>query len=375
VEILDFIKSTIFNIPGWRTNRKIVVFESDDWGSQRMPSKKYFDALIAKGIRVDQSKYDSLDSLEKKEDLELLFDVLQQNESDSNSAPKFTFNAVMGNPDYEAIKESQFEKYVFEPFQLSYEKYYGEDNLPLWKEAMVAGLMKAQFHAKEHLNVALWMRDLKNGHTQTRIAFDHHFYGLKTKTSSFKQKSYLEAYHSENEKELVDKKEILNDGLNMFERNFGFKSATFIACNYVWPSALENTLSSLGIIGIQGQRAQLDPLFGTNKKKVNYHFTGQKNQYGQYYTIRNILFEPYLNQNWDWVNNAMKQIKTSFFWQKPAIISTHRINYASQLSIQNRDQSLAKLDLLFKKIKIQFPDVEFMSSDELINTIESSKKH
>lgn len=26
------------NLPGWRTNRKIVVIESDDWGSIRMPS-------------------------------------------------------------------------------------------------------------------------------------------------------------------------------------------------------------------------------------------------------------------------------------------------------------------------------------------------
>lgn len=64
------LKSTIsrnlVNIPGFRTNRKIVVIESDDWGSIRMASQKSFNRLLAKGIRVDNSLYDSLDSLEKK---------------------------------------------------------------------------------------------------------------------------------------------------------------------------------------------------------------------------------------------------------------------------------------------------------------------
>mgnify|MGYP000999890125 CR=1 FL=1 len=36
----------IINIPGWRTNRKIVVIESDDWGSVRMRSREVYDRLI-----------------------------------------------------------------------------------------------------------------------------------------------------------------------------------------------------------------------------------------------------------------------------------------------------------------------------------------
>ena len=59
------------NLPGWCTNRKIVVIESDDWGSIRMPSEFAYSNLLNKGIDVDKSYlYDTLDSLEKKEDLE-----------------------------------------------------------------------------------------------------------------------------------------------------------------------------------------------------------------------------------------------------------------------------------------------------------------
>ena len=67
----EHILRNIINTFGYKTNRKIVVFESDDWGSIRMPSKFAYSNLLNKGIDVDKSYlYDTLDSLEKKEDLE-----------------------------------------------------------------------------------------------------------------------------------------------------------------------------------------------------------------------------------------------------------------------------------------------------------------
>ena len=67
----EHILRNIINTFGYKTNRKIVVFESDDWGSFRMPSKFDYSNLLKKGIDVDKSfLYDTLDSLEKKEDLE-----------------------------------------------------------------------------------------------------------------------------------------------------------------------------------------------------------------------------------------------------------------------------------------------------------------
>ena len=62
---------TITNVLAFKTNGKILVFESDDWRSFRMPSKFDYSNLLKKGIDVDKSfLYDTLDSLEKKEDLE-----------------------------------------------------------------------------------------------------------------------------------------------------------------------------------------------------------------------------------------------------------------------------------------------------------------
>lgn len=38
MSLKQFITHNLLNIPGWHTNRRIVVIESDDWGSVSMPS-------------------------------------------------------------------------------------------------------------------------------------------------------------------------------------------------------------------------------------------------------------------------------------------------------------------------------------------------
>lgn len=123
------MKSHLINIPGWRTDRKIVVFESDDWGAIRMPSKKAYHELLEKGIRVDQSVYDSKDCLENKKDFELLCEVLS-NHQRANSQPVFTLNTVLGNPDFDKIKEDKFSKFYHEHFLSPTKNIPG----PIWNQ-------------------------------------------------------------------------------------------------------------------------------------------------------------------------------------------------------------------------------------------------
>ena len=66
----------LLNVPGWHTRRKILVIESDDWGSVRMPSKEVYDEFMRRGIPVDKDPYCRFDNLATTEDLEALFDVL-----------------------------------------------------------------------------------------------------------------------------------------------------------------------------------------------------------------------------------------------------------------------------------------------------------
>ena len=100
------------NLIGRRTNRKIVIIESDDWGSIRMPSKKIYNHLISSGIKVDECPYNRYDALESEVDLSNLFDVLTSIKDIKGNFPVVTANMVVANPDFERIKKSKFQKYT-----------------------------------------------------------------------------------------------------------------------------------------------------------------------------------------------------------------------------------------------------------------------
>ena len=57
------LNRNLSNIPGWSTKRKIVVIESDDWGSIRMSSKKAFQNLENAGISLAKNHYNTNDAL------------------------------------------------------------------------------------------------------------------------------------------------------------------------------------------------------------------------------------------------------------------------------------------------------------------------
>ncbi|MEJ2636735.1 MAG: hypothetical protein P8184_15760, partial [Calditrichia bacterium] len=62
---------------GWRTRHKIVVIESDDWGTIRTSSRRAYDDLLRRGFRMNQSPLGA-DSLESSQDLIQLFAVLAE---------------------------------------------------------------------------------------------------------------------------------------------------------------------------------------------------------------------------------------------------------------------------------------------------------
>lgn len=104
------------NLSGWRTDRKIVVIESDDWGSIRMSGRDAYEAALKAGYHVDARPYERYDSLASAEDLAALFDVLRRFRDNNGRHPVVTANAVAANPDFEKIEKSGFREYAYEPF-------------------------------------------------------------------------------------------------------------------------------------------------------------------------------------------------------------------------------------------------------------------
>lgn len=367
--MIKSLKSTfsrnITNARGWKTNRKILVIESDDWGSIRMPGKKIYSQLKETRIGKSLSLFDSLDSLERREDFQKMLELADEFRDSKNNPLVITLNTIMQNPNFQKIKETGYNEFHGISFFQSYQDYYGENLEDLWKMGNEEKLIKPQFHAREHLNEFLWLKDLREGNKDARIAFDHCFFALKTTTSSKLRSHYLAAYFSETEEEYQQVRRNTIEGLEMFEKIFGFSSKSFIACNYTWPKELEKVLSENGVKSIQSQFGNNITDFKNGIRRTKRFYTGKKNKSNQVFTVRNVVFEPFMDPGRNWVDSAMKEIENAFLWKKPAIISTHRINFAGEMNAGIRDNNLMLLKGLITRVLKKYPDIEFMSSDQL----------
>lgn len=361
-----FVRSLI-SLPGFKTNRKIVVIESDDWGSVRMPSREVYDYLLRHGYQVDNLSFNRYDSLACETDLSLLFDVLYSVKDKNNNPAIITANTIVANPDFLKIKASDYQRYYYEPFTETLKHYSShQGSFKLWQEGMSAGVFRPQFHGREHLNVNRWMTALQNDTGKARFACDLGMFDFSEGTQ-VSENTYVDALNFESEDEINFQKDSISNGLQMFQDIFGYKSATFIAPCYIWSTELEPLLASKAVRGIQGSWYQLQPTIGKNTKfKKKFHYLGQKNKNNQNYLVRNIHFEPSENLQFDWISDVFQKIKLAFFWHKPVIISSHRLNFIGSVDPDNRERNLRLFAELLKGIVDKWPDVEFMSSDQLL---------
>ena len=364
------------NHSGWKTNRKIVVIESDDWGSIRMPSVEAYENMKKRGVPVDNSPYCKFDTLASESDLEYLFDLLASFNDQSGNHPVITANCVVSNPDFDRIEKSKFVSYFCETIEDTFKNYPDHHRcLGLWKEANALRIFHPQSHGKEHLNRMYWLELLRNGHADFKAAFNEKYWGLSREVFPGMKRSVQASFDMENKDDSIEHARAVTEGLNLFEELFGYRSESFIANNYIWSKELNKVLYDNGVYYLQGMKYQKLPIYNRARRKLIRRYIGEKNEYGQYHLIRNCTFEPSLKEDhFDSVGECLNGIKTAFLWNRPAIICSHRINYVGHLNADNRNRNLKKLERLIKEIMTTWPDVEFLSSDQLGRIIKRDDK-
>ena len=370
------ISHTLLNLPGWHTRRKIVVIESDDWGSIRMPSKEVYNKFLEKGIRVDKDPYCRYDSLATPDDLEALFEVLSSVKDKNGKPAVLTANTVTANPDFEKIKTSDFTQYYYEPFTDTLKRNKEtEKSFELWKQGMQSGVFHPQFHGREHLNVKKWMKTLQSGEEVTRLAFELGTFGLTTEVDDRIKGNYMGAFNSGLPEDTAEYDVILKEGLDLFEKIFGYRSLSFIPTTYTWSPHIEPELKQNGVKYLQGMVHQRIPIDDdtTFKYKKN-NFTGYLSKAGLLYVTRNAYFEPSQYPENDWFADCLKRVDIALRWGKPAIISIHRLNFIGNIDDNNRKRNLALFRRLLTVIVKKYPEVEFMSSAKLGSILDNEIK-
>lgn len=358
------------NVPGWKSSRKLVIIECDDWGGINMPSIAVYERLQAAGINVGRRVWNKVDTLETAEDLEQLFAVLDSVRDSGNRPAVFTPVTNMANPDFNRIKSGGFNHYYYEKFTETLNHYYpGKDVFRLWEEGIRAGIFMPELHGREHIAVQYWMEELRRGNKELLTAFDNGFLSVDVPELLPPVRGFrAEFFFTKDEQKpfLVDS---IIDSITIFEKIFGHKPSVFVPANGIFHPDFEITLAKAGVKFLWVSLFTRYP-YQTSKFKTRLRIPGQKGPEGLTFYTRNCEFEP-ASEHYLGIDSTIKQIDSAFRWGKPSIISTHRASYAGGLDPANRKKGLIELKKLLVSILAKWPDVEFMSSGEALRFLES----
>ncbi|MCA1918814.1 MAG: hypothetical protein LDL38_05400, partial [Flavobacterium piscis] len=290
----------------------------------------------------------------------------------------FTPFCNMANPDFDRIKAESFTEYYYETLDKTCQKYPKHDRLLLyWKEGERNRLFCPQLHGREHIHVGRWWELLKNKDEGIRKAFELNSVGPSA-YRGISYPNYLGALHPIKSDEIPGLHQILEDAGRLYQEYLGHTPESFVAPNAEEPAELESTLYKIGVKTITRAKRRIYPI-GDGRYGKEWNWPGKINQFGQVILVRNAFFEPVCFGEpdkahiTDWVDRCMKQISIAFAWNKPAVISTHRVNYVGSIRPENREKGLSELKKLLTQILKKWPDVEFMSSFELGETLRNKK--
>jgi hypothetical protein len=351
VSIKNTITNNIKNIRGWNSNRNLLAFAVDDYGNIRLSSSPAKEKLIGKGVNLT-GRFDQYDSLDTRQDYELLFEVLESVKDKYNKSAVFTTYAMPANVDFKSILERG--EFVAENLDSTYNRLSHEDPenfdgaFSLLQEGILKGFIRPQFHGREHLNVMAFNRLLQDKNPALMANLELHSLAGIPNCPDLPKVRFNEAFSFWDRSDIESHKFIIKDGLNRFEQVYGYQPTTFTPPAMLIHPELYPYVESLGIQAIDKPRAHQVHLGNGNYRKENNVLGVHKNQ-NHVTIVRNCMFEPN-SKNIDWVNFTFEQIKAAFFWGKPAIISSHRVNFCGHIDSENRRKGLEALQALLKKV-------------------------
>ncbi len=349
-------------------DKQIIVFESDDWGMCGVRDREGFDNLRSKGYNLGKDERDYY-SLETVEDLEKLYETLLKHRDSKGDHPIFTFNFIVTNPDFKEISKHGFKAYFYRKLSDGFPQLWDRENLfRRYLRGIKLGIVYPGYHGKEHFNYMVWLNLLKNGDIATLDLFQEEMvFGYRPVWNQIKSPYIDNSILPSRFINYSQQRQIIRDGVAVFEELFGFTPETTIAPDYCWNSDTENVWSEVGIKFIQAGNRQSRGYYKDGKgiRQRGYRL-GEMNRRGIVYLTRNADFEPWVNA-FD-LGEILDRIDVLLKIGEPVIISTHNINYVS--SIKNfRDNTLAQLDRMLTFLEKRYLDLLYLTDAQLGDAI------
>ncbi len=324
-----------------RFKEKYVIIESDDWGLERAVSDHSIEWAAAKFGREYFTRW-TLDTLETKEDLELLFELLSSIRDNRGSHPVITANFITHNIDYQSN-----DKLGFIPISEGFNS--GAGPLELYHQGITQGLIFPQLHGYSHYNLSALVSFIDTD--EARESFANGFAACRSTIRG--NLAFLQGELGKSN-QMYDK---IAEAAKVFRETFGYDSLTFIPPTFILDQCALSLLKNAGIEMIQSANRLLDTS-GDKYSRPYFRKSG-----GFVWSVRNARLDPFKGYDFDHLK-CIASISSAFENNYPAVIDFHRVNFSGRFNPEYRNRTLKELRMLFKGILKRWPDAIFTHSQK-----------
>ena len=317
-----------------------VVLESDDWGLCAWTPDEQAHRVLADtpafrspaGLRYGTS------TLESADDVRLLVESLSVFRGKDGFPPVWQANTVMAAPDYSRLAPPAFEADALPLVDLPQTPSRWK-RPRLWEQvtfARLSGMWWPELHGLHHLPEQAWLQALRRGAADARRAFEQQspVCGAVQASSEYDPTEPV-AVRARNLEQAIDR----------FTRLMGHPPGSMCPPDYRWDDQLESDAERLKLTTIQGKTEQHGARWPRIRRLVQQHrWPWRRGE--RFYLPPRIAFEPIAREPGIGILAAHHAVRDAWGRGQPAILSSHRVNYA-QLDPEASEAGRAALrDLL-----------------------------
>lgn len=307
----------------WRSLHAVVL-ESDDWGlCAWSPDEQAHRVLdVTPAFRSAVGLLYGRSTLESAADVRSLGELLLACRGADGIAPVWQANTVMAAPDYPRLEKPGHTEeplpLVFLPETPSRWRREG-----MWEEvasAIEAGVWWPELHGLHHLPAHAWLEALRRREEDACLAWKE-------------QSPICRAVEGSGEYDPAEpealRREDVATAVEWFTKLFGRAPSSFCPPDYRWDEGLERDAERLGVTTFQGRAERMrSPLPRLRRLLHRYRWPHRNGR--RFYLPPRIAFEPRGDARVTRFGVEPTRTAVRAAWRRgqPAIVSSHRLNYA-----------------------------------------------
>ncbi len=325
---------------------KALVIESDDWGlTAWSPDEQAWRVLAdTPAFRTEAGRRYGGSTLESAEDVRQLAATLLEFRGGDGFPPVWQANTVMAAPQFDRLRPPMFELAelpLVEPHEAS-PRWARPGLCEALRDASDQGLWWPELHGLHHLPEQAWITALRRGAADARRAHEQ-------------SSAVCEAVEASGEYDPSEPRDLrrrnLERAVERFIARYGRPPGSFCAPDYRWDSALEEDAHARGVSTFQGIGEQVGHRLAKLRRLVLRYQWPHRNG-GTFYLPPRIAFEPSAIPPSGMAvacETVRRAVRDAWHRGQPAILSTHRLNYA-HLRHEHAEAGRAALRDLLKRL-------------------------